>query len=167
MADKATLEALWTGNGGNPAKADIASAVALAESDGDQYATDNDSDGSVDRGYWQINSVHGALSTYDANGNTKAAIAISANGTDWSAWVTYNSGAYEKFLSAPSTAGTQTPVGASAGTASVANTTGSTSASASSSGPSEWVKLLLDVAFVGFGAAAIYKGSRKAIGAAA
>jgi hypothetical protein len=95
---KIQLEALWVSQGGSKSAADVASAVALAESGGDPQSTDNDSDGSVDRGLWQINSVHGAQSTYSVTGNTKAAIAISNNGTDWSAWVTYNSGAYKKFL---------------------------------------------------------------------
>ena len=37
--------------------------------------------GTVDRGYWQINSVHGSLSTYGAAGNARAAVLISGNGT--------------------------------------------------------------------------------------
>ena len=52
-------------------------------------------DGSTDRGYWQINSIHGALSTYDAEGNARAAVQLSGNGTDWSPWVTYNTDAYQ------------------------------------------------------------------------
>lgn len=95
---KTQLESLWIANGGNPAHAAMAAAIALAESGGDPHATDNDSNGTVDRGLWQINSVHGSQSTYDVNENAKAAVAISDNGTDWSAWVTFLTGAYRKYL---------------------------------------------------------------------
>lgn len=96
---KAQLQALWISVGGSPSRADVASAVALAESGGNPNSTDNDANGSVDRGLWQINSVHGSQSTYNPVANARAAISISNNGNDWGAWVTYNSGAYKKFLS--------------------------------------------------------------------
>ena len=73
----------------------MAAEIAMAESGGHQYATDLNGGRSTDRGYWQINSVHGALSTYDAEGNARAAVQISDNGRDWSPWVTFNSGAYQ------------------------------------------------------------------------
>ena len=92
------LEALWIKYGGNKAYAPIAAAVAMAESGGRVRATDNDSNGSVDRGLWQINSVHGSQSTYDIAANTRAAIAISQGGKNWTPWVTYNTGAYKKYL---------------------------------------------------------------------
>jgi hypothetical protein len=66
----------------------------MAESAGRQYATMHNTDGSTDRGYFQVNSVHGALSTYDAYGNARAAVLISRHGRDWSPWVTWNSGAW-------------------------------------------------------------------------
>ena len=53
------------------------------------------SNGTVDRGYWQINSIHGVLSTYDAAGNARAAVQLSGDGTDWSPWVTYATAAYQ------------------------------------------------------------------------
>ena len=49
----------------------------MAESGGRQYATDTNGGASTDRGYWQINSVHGGLSTYDAAGNARSAVQIS------------------------------------------------------------------------------------------
>src|ERR1700761_7898091 len=104
----AQLKQLWILNGGNPAAADIAAAVALAESGGDSSATNSNTDGSTDRGLWQINSVHGAQSTFDVTGNVKAAINISGNGTNWSPWVTYVSGAFRKFLSPTTAASTGT-----------------------------------------------------------
>jgi hypothetical protein len=64
--------------------------VALAESGGNQFATGS----AGERGYWQINPDHGALSTYDPLGNARAAVQLSAGGTDWGAWTTYTSGAY-------------------------------------------------------------------------
>jgi lysozyme-like protein len=89
------LEALWESAGGSPGTAFTAAEIARAESAGQQYATDNNSNGSTDRGYWQVNSIWGALSTYDPAGNARAAIQISGDGTNWSPWVTYNSGAYQ------------------------------------------------------------------------
>ena len=89
------LEALWESVGGSRGAAFMAAEIAMAESAGQQNATGNNSDGSVDRGYWQINSTHGALSTFDAAGNARAAVQLSSDGTDWSPWVTYNTGAYQ------------------------------------------------------------------------
>jgi LysM repeat protein len=86
----ASLKQLWEDGGGSPAQAETAASIAMAESGGQQYAT-----GSVgERGYWQINPVHGSLATYDPLGNAKAAVIISGDGTNWSPWTTYTSGAY-------------------------------------------------------------------------
>jgi LysM repeat protein len=84
------LEQLWDSAGGNPGDAFMAAEIAMAESGGNQYAhspTD-------DFGYWQINASNGALATYDAYGNARSAIILSDNGTNWSPWTTYTSGAY-------------------------------------------------------------------------
>ena len=89
------LEALWESAGGSPGTAFLAAEIARAESGGRQDATDADGNGSVDRGYWQVNSIHGALSTYDPAGNARAAVELSGDGTDWSPWVTYQTGAYQ------------------------------------------------------------------------
>ena len=89
------LEALWESAGGSSAAAFTAAEIAMAESGGRQYASLNNTNGTTDRGYWQINSIHGSLSTYDAAGNARAAVRLSGNGTDWSPWVTYNTGAYQ------------------------------------------------------------------------
>jgi LysM repeat protein len=84
------LEDLWEYAGGAQTEAFTAAEIAMAESSGEQYAT-----GTVgERGYWQINPNHGSLSTYDPVGNAKAAVIISADGTDWTPWTTYTSGAY-------------------------------------------------------------------------
>jgi hypothetical protein len=90
----AGLEALWESAGGSRTAAFTAAEIAMAESSGQQYATMHNTNGTTDRGFWQINSVHGALSTYDAAGNARAAVVISANGADWSPWVTWQTGAY-------------------------------------------------------------------------
>jgi hypothetical protein len=92
------LKSLWTQYGGNAQYANIAAAVALAESGGRSTASNNNTDGSQDRGLWQINTVHGGLSTFDVAANTKAAIQISNGGTNWNPWVTFKTGAYKKFL---------------------------------------------------------------------
>jgi LysM repeat protein len=84
------LEQLWEAAGGSQGEALTAAEIAMAESGGNQFAT-----GTVgERGYWQINPDHGSLSTYDPMGNAKAAVIISADGTDWTPWTTYTSGLY-------------------------------------------------------------------------
>lgn len=94
----AQLEGIWNQAGGNPQYASMAAAIATAESGGNTGATDCDTNGSIDRGLWQINSVHGSASTYDVMGNARAAVAISNNGTNWEPWVTYQTGAYLKYM---------------------------------------------------------------------
>lgn len=95
----AQLEGIWVQAGGPVGSAPIAAAIAMAESGGTTTATNQDSNGTVDRGLWQINSVHGdAQSTYDVMGNARAAVAISNQGQNWSAWTTYNNGRYLAFL---------------------------------------------------------------------
>jgi len=96
--NKAELEALWIKAGGNPAVANLAAAIALAESGGRDINSPPNSNGTIDRGYWQINSSHGSQSTLDPLGNARAAVAISANGTNWSPWVTFQKGLYKPFL---------------------------------------------------------------------
>jgi hypothetical protein len=91
----AGLEALWESAGGSRGTAFMAAEIAMAESGGRQYAVNTNGGRSTDRGYFQINSVHGVLSTYDAAGNARAAVLISRDGTDWSPWVTFNENKYE------------------------------------------------------------------------
>jgi LysM repeat protein len=88
------LEELWEDAGGSAPQAFTAAEIAMAESSGEQYATDNDGNGTTDEGYWQINTVNGDA-TYDPLGNAKAAVSISDDGANWSPWVTYQTGAYE------------------------------------------------------------------------
>jgi LysM repeat protein len=86
------LETLWEAAGGSHSEAFMAAEIAMAESGGRQYALSPTND----YGYWQINGSHGpAEATFNPMGNAKAAIAISDNGSDWDAWTTYTSGAYE------------------------------------------------------------------------
>jgi LysM repeat protein len=84
------LEQLWDSAGGNPADAFMAAEIAMAESDGNQYALSP----TDDYGYWQINASNGALATYNAYGNARSAIILSDDGTNWDAWTTYREGLY-------------------------------------------------------------------------
>lgn len=99
----AQLEQLWISAGGSRAAAPVAAAIAMAESSGNPDATDYDSNGTVDRGLWQINSIHGAQSTFSVAQNAKAAVAISGNGSNWTPWTTFNSGAYRQYLNSSAT----------------------------------------------------------------
>jgi Lysozyme like domain len=80
----------------------VAIAVGLAESTCNPAATDDDSNGSVDRGIWQINNeAHPNVSNacaYQAQCNGDAMWTISSGGRNWSAWTTYNSGAWESYI---------------------------------------------------------------------
>jgi hypothetical protein len=87
------LESLWEKAGGSPSAAFMAAEIAMAESSGQQYSTDNDSDGSTDRGYWQINSTNPG-SSYDPMTNAREAVSLSGDGANWGPWVTYQTGAY-------------------------------------------------------------------------
>lgn len=80
------LESLWVQAGGNPKYASMAAAIALAESGGDPNSTGYPKNGTVDRGLWQINSIHGSQSTLDPLANARAAVAISGNGSTWRPW---------------------------------------------------------------------------------
>lgn len=112
------LEGIWIRNGGSPAAAPVAAAVAMAESQGNSDAVNrNNPDGSTDWGLWQINSVHGAQATLDPDGNAQAAVAISNNGTNWNPWTTYRSGAYLQYLHGTATAPTATDLATAGGTA--------------------------------------------------
>lgn len=78
-------------------------AVALAESGGSTTVTNVNSNGSVDYGLFQINSVHqeilGAINWRDPVQNAGAALAVyEGAGNSWSPWVTYDTGAYRKHL---------------------------------------------------------------------
>lgn len=102
---KGALVNLWTRAGGSPARANMAAAIAMAESGGNPDAKNVNTDGSIDRGLWQINSIHGALSTYSPTGNAHAAVRISSGGSNWAPWVTYKTGAYKRFLAGATSAG--------------------------------------------------------------
>lgn len=113
---KTQLEALWVQAGGSQATADVAGAIALAESKGDVSAVDNtfykakanyhDPSPGVAREYslglWQINQL--AHPTYDeatllsANGNASAALAIYTANGNFDAWTTFTRGLYRPYL---------------------------------------------------------------------
>lgn len=93
----AQLEKLWEQAGGSPSAAFLAAEVARAESGGRQYARDPVSgtyaSGTVDYGYFQINSQNGASeASYDPLRNAEEAVTISRNGTDWYPWITWRRG---------------------------------------------------------------------------
>ena len=85
-----SLEALWRSAGGSARAEVTAASIAKAESGGRQYATG----AAGERGYWQIHPIHGALSTYNAYGNARAAVIISNDGKNWRPWTTWADGAY-------------------------------------------------------------------------
>lgn len=90
----AQLEGLWIKAGGNQQYANMAAAIALAESGGNAQASNQNSNGSIDRGLWQINTVNGTASTFDVMGNARGAVKLSNGGSNWRPWCTaYSDGA--------------------------------------------------------------------------
>ena len=101
-------------------------AVAGAESGFRSHASNRNTNGSIDRGYWQINSVHGSQSTFSPTGNARAAFSISSGGRNWHPWVTYNTGAYRRYLNQARAA-----AGSISGSATKSKTGGATSTAGS------------------------------------
>jgi Lysozyme like domain len=101
----AQIEQLWTGNGGDPSRANLAAAIAQAESSGNPKVTSSNPDGGTNVGLWQLDTKgkgagYTVAQLQDPNTNARVTIMGSANGTDWSAWATYGSGAYQRFMGA-------------------------------------------------------------------
>jgi hypothetical protein len=108
----ADIEGIWIKAGGSAGTAPLAAAVAMAESGGNPNALNNNSGtGDLSYGLWQINMI-GTLgpsrrrefgiqsnsALLDPVTNAKAAVKVSNGGTNFSAWTTFTSGAFKKFL---------------------------------------------------------------------
>lgn len=80
-------------------------AICLAESSGDDHATNANLDGSLDRGLWQINNrYHSEVSdttAFNPQGNADAAHEISLlrnNTVSFQPWSTYTGGTYQQYV---------------------------------------------------------------------
>lgn len=77
----------------------MAAAIALAESFGDEHAI---GDNSSSFGLWQIHvpahPEYSRAELMNPEQNAVAAYRISGGGRSWAAWTTYNTGAYRKYL---------------------------------------------------------------------
>jgi hypothetical protein len=119
----AQLEGLWINNGGSPATAPIAAAIAMAESSGNSAATSPNPDGGTNVGLWQLDTPGGVGGGYtaaqlaDPNTNAKVAVKGSGNGANWSQWATFASGAYKAFMNNGTTPDTNIPGGSASTTA--------------------------------------------------
>lgn len=75
--------------------------VALAESGGNEFATNHNTNGSTDYGLWQINSVHTdalKLGKWNAPAdNAKMAYMVFKQKGSWSPWSAYNNNKYLDF----------------------------------------------------------------------
>ena len=90
---------------------DLAAAVAMAESGGNPCAQGDPNIGSsscttpngtsTSFGLWQVNTPanpqYDQASLLNAQYNARAALAISRNGTYWTPWTTFRTGAYQKW----------------------------------------------------------------------
>lgn len=104
VVDDATIFALAVDAGwGDSHSAQIATAIALAESGGNASATNHNTNGSTDYGLWQINSIHtDVLSSgqwSDPAANAKMAHTVYAQaGNSFTPWVTYTTGRYLVYM---------------------------------------------------------------------
>jgi len=111
------LETIWKLAGGNPAKADLAAAIAQAESGGQPKVTSPNPDGGTNVGLWQLDTKgkgtgHTVAQLQNPATNAKVTVAASSNGADWSAWQTYAQGTYKQYLAgAPADQGSTVPTG--------------------------------------------------------
>ena len=84
----------------------VAYAICMAESRGNPNANNagTNSDGSVDRGLMQVNSIHADMvggdldKLYDPKTNLDVAYSLSKQGTDWTPWSAYLNNNYLAFL---------------------------------------------------------------------
>jgi hypothetical protein len=115
----AQLEGLWITNGGNKAVAPLAAAIAMAESSGRTDVTSANPDGGVNVGLWQLDtrgkgSGHTVADLQNPATNAAVAVQGSKDGTDWSAWATFASGAYKRFMNGATTPDMSVPGGGQA-----------------------------------------------------
>jgi hypothetical protein len=139
----------------------MAAAIAMAESGGNTCAKNVNTNGSTDRGLFQINSIHGSLSTFNLAANVRSALKISNRGRSWSPWVTYQNGAYREHLKRGA-AGAPLPAGLAAGGG--AGSSGSSGAEIGPEQRSAALKALLWVLFVLGGAGLVLFGASRALG---
>jgi hypothetical protein len=103
VMSKTEIQNLWTTAGGNPAAADTAAAIALAESSGRTDALSQNPDGGTNVGLWQLDT-RGVGSGYsveqlrDPATNARVTVMGSLNGANWGPWQTYVEGTYRKYL---------------------------------------------------------------------
>lgn len=104
------LQSLAESVGFSPLTAPVMAAIALAESGGNPHSIGDKNlteEGEMSVGLWQINyrpsrdkgdSVRDPVANLDAHTNAVHAYAISGHGSHFSAWTTFNTGAYRKYL---------------------------------------------------------------------
>lgn len=107
------IEELWLNSGGSPQSAPTIAAIAEAESGGNPTSLNNDpGTGDYSVGLFQVNYfgnlMTGRTIAYGSPSDLQnslqrqanAALDISGGGTNFDAWSTYKSGAYQQFLAA-------------------------------------------------------------------
>ena len=105
------LYRLYVANGGSKKYAPVMAAIALAESAGKQTARHVNRDGSVDQGFWQINSSnYSGSDIYDPNVNARWAVKLAEHSSKGLGnWTTFTSGKYRKYLPKQAKGDTQVP----------------------------------------------------------
>jgi hypothetical protein len=143
----------------------LAAAVAMAESRGNTCASNTNTDGSIDRGVFQINSVNGSLSVYGLKQNVANAFKISHGGRDWSPWTTFKNGAYRQFINRHAHVPKNLrPPGMAGGTGHGAQTSSGGGAIDSAAHKSAALSALVWILFVLGGAGLVLFGAARMVG---
>lgn len=87
----ADMVSFWAQNGGDPARAQYAAGVMMAESSGNPDSTSSNPDGGTNVGLFQLDtkgvgSGHTIEELKDPTKNTQITIMATRNGTDWADW---------------------------------------------------------------------------------
>ena len=87
----AEMVSFWTELGGDPAQAQYAAGVMMAESSGDPNSTSSNPDGGINVGLFQLDTKgfgagHTVAELKDPTLNTRITIMATRNGTDWADW---------------------------------------------------------------------------------
>jgi hypothetical protein len=100
---KDQIKKLWTDNGGSAATANLAAAVAMAESSGRTGVPSQNPDGGTNVGLWQLDTKgvgagYTVQQLQDPQTNARVTIMATQNGVNWSRWEAYTKGAYKQYL---------------------------------------------------------------------
>jgi hypothetical protein len=99
----AEITQVWVKNGGSSTTANLAAAIAEAESSGRTGVTSSNPDGGTNVGLWQLDTKgvgagYTVAQLQDPDTNARITVMHTSNGKNWGPWETWHTGAYKKYL---------------------------------------------------------------------